>query len=164
VRTQKTGAGNPNFKHGHAGKKPSREYSIWVDMRRRCCDPSRDSYESYGARGISVCDRWLGKGGFINFLADMGLRPSPRHQIDRINNDGPYAPWNCHWVLPVPQANNRRGNRLVTIDGRTQTASQWEREADLPRGTVKARLRRCWPSQRLLSPVDVRFSHRGDRI
>jgi hypothetical protein len=81
------------------------EYKIWEAMRRRCSKPSDPSYKNYGARGISVCERWLDYG---NFLADMGKRPTPKHTLDRTNNDGNYEPGNCHWATRSEQAKNRR--------------------------------------------------------
>lgn len=78
-------------------------YSTWFTMRRRCSDPKTQNYKRYGGRGIRVCDRWQ---SFENFLADMGVKPKGL-QIDRIDNDGPYAPGNCRWVTPKENANNK---------------------------------------------------------
>jgi hypothetical protein len=97
-------------------------------MLQRCGNPDRKQYPNYGGRGITVCSRWS---LFENFLADMGLKPSPKHQIDRIDNEGNYEPGNCRWVLPVVNCNNRRGNVPFTIDGRTQTLAQWASEAGI---------------------------------
>jgi hypothetical protein len=81
------------------------EYNTWANMLSRCRNPKNDRYRDYGERGITVCERWL---RFENFLVDMGLRPSDRHSIDRINNDGNYEPLNCRWATSSEQNNNKR--------------------------------------------------------
>ncbi|HEY1814872.1 MAG TPA: hypothetical protein VGG74_21140 [Kofleriaceae bacterium] len=102
-----------NTKHGdapHDGER-SPEYSAWAAAIQRCTNPENQSFKNYGARGISVCARWLGNRGFTNFLADMGRRPSSKHSIDRINNDGNYEPSNCRWATAKQQARNKRHRR-----------------------------------------------------
>jgi len=76
----------------------------------------------YGGRGIRVCERWE---DFTVFLADMGRKPSTRHSIDRIDNDGDYEPNNCRWASAEEQSRNRRNVYAITIDGKTASLSEW---------------------------------------
>jgi hypothetical protein len=84
-------------------------------MKARCLNPRNHAYADYGGRGITVCDRWLGSDGFLNFLEDMG-EPGPGLSIDRIDNDGSYESGNCRWATPAEQQRNRRATRLTQAD------------------------------------------------
>lgn len=90
----------------------TKEYKIWEAMKRRCNSPKCKGYCNYGGRGIKVCDSW---DKFENFLHDMGERPSDKHQLDRVDNNGNYEPSNCKWVLPYENANNRRNTKLKGV-------------------------------------------------
>ena len=140
--------------HGEAHtNRTTPEYNVWVAIKKRCYNPTYKDFPRYGARGIRVCDRWLES--FLNFLADMGRRPSSRHSLERINNDGPYAPENCRWALSVEQANNRRNNRHITFNGRTLTVAQWERALGTKRGLILDRLQRGWTIDAAMTrPID----------
>jgi len=95
--------------HGFYGNP---EYKAWYDMNRRCYDLTCRDYERYGGRGITVCEQWrvgfLGVLGFLAFLSHIGERPSPKHSVDRINNERGYEPGNVRWATAKEQANNRR--------------------------------------------------------
>ena len=44
------------------------EYNLWSSMIARCYNPKKDNYKNYGAKGVTVCDRWL---NFANFYEDL---------------------------------------------------------------------------------------------
>lgn len=129
--------------HGHSG---TPTYNIWCKMRERCGNPQNPNYPSYGGRGIYVCERWQ---SFETFLADMGERPSPKHSIDRIDNDGPYSPENCRWVGSIrEQRANCRDNRRVTYKGETLIVSEWARRTGIDNETLLFRLNAGWSVER----------------
>lgn len=114
LHKQRTAETNSDrVKHGHsAGTRKGKrlttpEYKSWKAMKERCRNESAPNYHLYGGRGITVCDRWLGDDGFINFLADMGARPEGS-TLDRKDTNGNYEPSNCRWSTASEQAKNRR--------------------------------------------------------
>ena len=118
------------------------EHNSWRAMKERVNNPKYWCYHRYGGRGISVCDSWMVKiGGFENFMRDMGKKPSPSHQLDRINTDGDYEPSNCRWVDIITQHNNTSLNRFETVDGITKTIANWCREYGIENRTVYNRMR-----------------------
>lgn len=79
-------------------------YDIWAAMKKRCLNPTSDSYKWYGAKGITVCSRWM---LYENFVADMGEAPE-NHSIERKDNSKDYSKDNCYWLPTNEQYKNRR--------------------------------------------------------
>ena len=121
--------------HKIHGDYKERLYFIYNGMNARCYNKTHEQYQDYGGRGIYVCDEWRGTNGYINFKKwsyKNGYYDQPKDTprskmltIDRIDNDGPYAPWNCRWVDYLAQANNRRDNRHIKYNGQVYTFSQF---------------------------------------
>ncbi|MBQ8765383.1 MAG: AP2 domain-containing protein [Clostridia bacterium] len=95
--------------HQTHGMSKTKLYRTHHNMKQRCGNPNHNRYEYYGARGIKVCDEWLGKNGFINFYNwSMAHGYKEGLTIDRICNDGNYEPSNCRWTDMSVQCFNRR--------------------------------------------------------
>ncbi len=130
-------------KHGSSSRRFGKTgaYKTWMLIKTRCYNKNRDDYQYYGARGITVCDRWLES--FEHFLEDMGERPSG-HTIERLDFNKGYEKSNCVWATASQQANNKRNNVRISYLGQTKTASQWSRELGFSAGALAGRLRRGW--------------------
>jgi hypothetical protein len=112
-------------------------YSIWSGMRKRCENQMDGSYPNYGGRGIQVCERWH---KFENFLADMGERPSDRHEIDRINNDGNYEPGNVRWI-DDGRAQSRNRRKQKNGSSQFRGVDWWNRAKWRTRITIDGKVR-----------------------
>lgn len=148
----------------HIGAKPHRrthgmkgtpEYSVWQSVLGRCTRPTNSGFPRYGARGVSVCDRWR---SFENFYADMGPRPSLKHSIDRIDPYGNYEPKNCRWVTSDVQAANKRCRKVVAYKGREMPLIEAVAMAGggVTRRVAAARLKNGWRVDRAVEePIPV---------
>lgn len=122
------------------------EYNAWQAMKARCSNPNVKFFYHYGGRGITVCDRWL---LFDNFIADMGPRPTAKHSLDRIDNNGNYSKENCRWATRHQQQSNRRNSKLLTYEGITMTEIQWCRKLNLKGNrAITRRLKAGWPEKK----------------
>lgn len=137
-----------------------RLYQTWYGILRRCEDPEDPSYPDYGARGISVCDRWH---SVTNFVADNEALAIPGLTIDRIDNNGNYEPGNCRWATGFVQHNNTRANRFLEFDGKRLTITQWSRELGIPLTALRSRIKKGWGAEKALTePVETRVPvHEG---
>lgn len=135
-------------KHGFCG---TRLYKVWTSIIDRCCNPECEAYPRYGGRGIGICAEWRDAGNFCRWALANGYQRGKT--IERVNNDGWYAPTNCTWADRVIQARNRRTSRLITYQGRTQSVAAWSEELGIPYRTLYERLRRGTPVERAFQPT-----------
>ncbi len=112
-------------------------------MLDRCYRSEIESYPNYGGRGIAVCERWW---IFENFLSDMSPRPEGK-TLERVDNNGPYAPWNCRWATRLEQGQNKRNSRHLTANGKTQSLAAWARETGIHPAGILKRLELGWSEQ-----------------
>ncbi len=135
---------HPNrLRHGHSPRtQQSPEYSTWQQLKRRCLNPRSKSWPAYGGRGIRVHPLW--QASFEAFLRDVGLRPTPEHSIERIDNNGDYVPGNVKWATRLEQMNNTRRNHFETFNGERLTIAQWARRFGLRYAAVRNRLYKGW--------------------
>lgn len=122
-------------KHGMS-KDPM--YKIWVNIKNRCSNKNDPTFCNYGGRGISLHPEW--RISFIAFSNAMGVRPSPRHTVERIDNEKGYIPGNIKWATRKEQAHNMRKNIVLTFNGRTQILAAWAEEVGLVPSTLWYRL------------------------
>ena len=130
--------------------KNTRLYGEWRGMKCRCAATSGEKFKYYGERGITVCDEWAES---FEAFRDWALANGYRDDLtlDRIDNDGPYSPENCHWVTMKEQNNNRRINRYVTYNGETHTLAQWAELTGISASTIGKRLNNGWSVERSLT-------------
>jgi hypothetical protein len=120
-------------------------------MRSRCDRTADRRFNDYGARGISVDPSWA---TYEAFYESMGPRPTPRHQLDRVDNDKGYGPENCRWVMPAENMVNRRNTRVIMVDGKAVPLATLARQYRLPSNTLRGRIEAGWELHRALnSPV-----------
>jgi hypothetical protein len=127
-------------------------YGIWCRMIARCCNPKSSGFSSYGAKGITICDRW--RQSFEAFLTDMGERPSTSHVIDRIDNSKGYSPENCRWADPKMSSRNRKGRTLLTAFGETKPLFDWleDPRCAVSRHTLSDRINKLgWDHERAIT-------------
>lgn len=124
------------YKHG---KSRTSEYWIWASIKTRTNNITDCNYYKYGAIGIKMCERWFNS--FENFIEDMGERPSKKHTIDRINNNGNYEPSNCRWATWEQQSTNKRTTRFFIIEGKQYVLRDVCTLLNIPHSTLRNQLK-----------------------
>lgn len=129
------------------GRSKSPEYEAWANMTGRCRNPKHTGWKYYGARGILVCEEWLGRGGFDVFIAHIGERPHKGLSIDRIDNERGYEPGNVQWATIDQQARNKRSNHWIEINGERKLLRDWAEIYDIDETTIIHRIERGMSEQ-----------------
>ncbi len=144
------------------GRTNTREYRIWSNMITRCTNENAPQYGLYGARGIRVCARW--QESFESFFSDMGLAPTIKHSIDRIDGTAGYEPGNCRWATPREQAQNQSTNRKYSWKGEMLCVQEIARRVGIPRERITGRLNAGWSIEEAIAePARQRLlTHQGE--
>jgi hypothetical protein len=124
-------------------------YAIWKQMRYRCTRETHPDFARYGGRGIAVCPSWAVS--FDAFVADMGERPTPDHQLERKDNKGPYAPHNCVWATRTEQMRNRRTTGFLVFNGERRSVPEWAEIVGIRQDTIYQRIRHGWSAEACLT-------------
>lgn len=136
------------FKQTH-GMSGTPTHKSWTSMKSRCLNPNFPCYIDYGARGITVCEKWM---SFENFLSDMGIRPDGT-TLDRIDNKKGYSPDNCRWATKIEQQRNTSLNRIIEFNGERLTQAEWSERVGIKQSTISYRMRNGWTPLEALSLV-----------
>jgi len=125
-----------NYKHGMC---QTPEYKTWCGIIKRVENINSGDYKDYGGRGIKISKIW--RKDFRNFLNDMGKRPSPRHSIERINNNGNYCKSNCKWADDNEQSRNKRNNILIMRGNRVMIFQDWVNKLGITKSAFRSILK-----------------------
>lgn len=149
-----SGKNGNSYRHGATIGGQTKEYKTWAGIKRRTTSEKEQNSKYYIGRGIKMCDRWLNS--FESFLEDMGKAPSPKHTIDRINNEGDYEPSNCRWATHKEQMQNTRATKWIEFNGERHTQEEWGRITGLGGLTILKRLKRGWTIKEALTKAKMR--------
>ena len=123
----------------------SSEYRSWAAMKKRCLNPDI-KHEKY--RNVQICQEWINS--FDAFLKDMGLKPTSKHTIERIDNSKGYCPDNCKWATRSEQNRNYSLNRVVEFNGEKMCVTEWAEKLNIPRHRIFQRLNKGWTVEKSL--------------
>ena len=145
------------FLHGETN---SRLYSIWRGIKKRCLLPKAQGYKNYGGRGIEVCEEW--KNNYMAFR-EWALNNGYKNglTIDRINNNGNYEPSNCRFADYKHQANNRRSNRVLSVNGETKTIQEWADIMGVERSLIANRKKMGWSDYDAVTKKPRKYNIKG---
>lgn len=138
--------------HGFTKQGRHKLYSIWNAMIMRCYNAKQNSFKNYGGRGIKVCDEWRhDPAAFINWALQQGWKDGSGLSIDRRDTNGDYKPSNCRFATDTEQANNKRNNVFLEMNGTRHSVCDWGRLLGIRSSTIMARLKHKWDVERALT-------------
>lgn len=146
------------YKHGYSY---DRLYRKFQKMKQRCYNPNAEQYERYGARGITICQKWLDNPGlFVEWaIKNGGLDKSLT--IDRIDGSGPYSPDNCRFITTKEQQRNLRSNKILEYNGESHCMSEWSEIFNINYKVLSGRINRGWSVERALTePINQKFNNK----
>lgn len=134
-------------------KKQHPLYSTWKNMKARCYVKSNLNYPYYGAKGVTVCERWR---EFWNFVEDIDnhmenghLLYDSKYQLDKdLKGGNIYSLENC--VVMLRKDNDelkleKQRKKIVAINAtdeiRFKSVAEASRQLNIPRGTVQKYLK-----------------------
>lgn len=136
----------------------SKLYGVWAAMKQRCYDPNKEHFDCYGGRGITVCNEW--KDDFLvfyNWAINNGYQEGLT--IDRIDVNGNYEPNNCRWIDNKQQANNKRTNVFLTLNGECHTIMEWSEKLGINAGTLQQRKHLGWSDEDILTRPVYKYNY-----
>lgn len=147
-----------NYRHGLAARKDRHVlYRTWADIVQRCTNLNHPKWNDYGGRGIAVCRKW--RSSFVAFLSDVGDRPFPKAEVDRIDNNRGYEPGNIRWATRSEQTRNTRRNRVLELGSRSMVLTDWAAELGWSYMGLLCRVRRMPLADALIPNPRIRSAN-----
>lgn len=142
------------------GRSQLPEYKCWQQIKQRCLNPRHLAYPNYGGRGITMAAEWADD--FEAFFAHVGPRPSPKHSLDRRDNDSGYVPGNVRWATKSEQNRNRRPDGTAAVPTK-EPRPGWS--TNFKHGLIHTPEYRAWISMkdRCLNPTSSNYPNWGGR-
>lgn len=132
------------------GKRETRLYTIWSNMKSRCINTNNVNYKNYGGKGITICNSWMNSfENFYKWAIKNGYKDNLT--IDRIDNNDDYKPENCRWADYKSQERNRTNNHVITYNGRTLSMAEWAEITGIPYKTLWKRIKDGWSAEKALT-------------
>ena len=147
---------NSTKKH-YTGESSTRLYRVWIGMKTRCYNPKAGNYKYYGAKGVSICEEWIGDDGYRNFKS-WALKNGYKNEltIDRKDNNKSYSPDNCRWVTQKEQARNTSQVKMLEYKGEVRSIPEWAENVGISTECLKQRIKNGWSIEKCIETPSKR--------